>query len=73
MTKKQFFKKAGLDQSRDKKPFIYLVKKYKGFLSYYRLFMLTSLAIILGRRGVDILYFIDSTVNDEIKRKEVQT
>lgn len=69
MTKKQFFKRTGLNQSRDKKTYIDLVKKHKGRLSYYWMFKLIWAAIMFGKRGAEIPYYIDAVV-ESVKRDE---
>ncbi len=59
MTRKQFFKSVGLDQPKDKKPFIDLIKKFKGKLSYTRMYMLVYTAVMFGKRGQEILSYIE--------------
>ena len=72
MTKKQFFKRTGLNPyTRDKKTYIDLVKKHKGHLSYRWMFMLVYAAIMLGKRGAEIPYYIDAVV-ESAKRDEQQ-
>lgn len=67
MTRKQFFKEYRLDQPRDKKPFTDLVKKHKGVLSYSWMDKLVVLAYMLGRRGDDILGYIDAVAESKAK------
>lgn len=70
MTRKQFFKKIGLDQPKYKKPFLDLIKKYKGHLSYWRLYLLIYVAIRLGRRGDDILWYVRAIMDTEAKERK---
>ena len=70
MTKKQFFKKLGLDQPKDKEPYVAVVKKYRGYLSYTRLYMLMYVALSLGRRGPkSIISYIEAVLDYERKEK----
>lgn len=71
MTRKQFFKRTGLDQPRHKKPFLDLIKKYKGRLPYWRLYMLIYVAIRLGRRGPgSIISYIEAVMDSEVKERK---
>lgn len=70
MTRKQFFKKYWLDQPKDKAPYIEVIKKYKGYLSYFRLSLLIYVAIGFGRRGAEaIISYIEAVIDSEIKEK----
>ena len=68
MTRKQFFKKLGINQSREKRRFTDIVKKYKGALSYFRLYLLLYTAIRLGRRGCDAFAYVEAIM--DLKTKE---
>lgn len=70
MTRKQFFKKIGLDQPRHKKPFLDLIKKYNGRLTYLRFYLLIYTAIRLGRRGDDILWYVRAIMDSEVKERK---
>ena len=70
MTKKQFFKKVGAEQPREKKFFTDVIKKYKGRLSYLRFYLLLYAAISLGKRGDDALTYVDVIINSN--KKEVK-
>lgn len=65
MTRKQFFKNVGLDQPRDKKPFVDLVKKYKGKLSYNRMYLLVYTAVMFGKCGEEIPAYIEAVMGNE--------
>lgn len=67
MTRKQLFKNIGLDQPKDQKPFIDLIKKYKGRLSYSRMYMLIATAVMFGKRGSEILSYIEVIMDSEKK------
>lgn len=68
MTRKEFFRQTGFDQPKDKKPFIDMVKKYKGRLSYLRMYLLIYTAIMLGKRGSEILSYVDAIMWSEAKK-----
>ena len=65
MTRKQFFKSIGLDQSKDKKPFLELIKRYGGRLSYTRMYMLIATAVMFGKCGSEIISYIEVIMDSE--------
>lgn len=70
MTKKQFFKKLGLNQPQHKTPYIAVIKKYKGYLSYWRLYLLIITAIRLRRYGVEnIISYVEAVIDSSLKEK----
>lgn len=74
MTRKQFFKKYGLDQYRDKAPYLAVVKKYKGYLSYFRLSLLIYCAVSLRRYGAEsIISYIEAVLDSELREKQNET
>lgn len=69
MTRKQFFKSIGLDQNGDKKPFLDLIKRYGGRLSYVRMYMLIMTAVMFGKSGCEIISYIEVIMDNEKKEK----
>lgn len=70
MTKKQFFKKFRLNQPKDKAPYIAVVKKYKGKLSYFRLYLLIHVAVMLRRYGSEsIISYVEAVIDSELREK----
>lgn len=65
MTRKQFFKEVGLDQPKDKQPFVDLIKRYKGKLSYTQMYMLVLTAVMLGKCGQEIFSYIEVIIENE--------
>ena len=71
MTRKQFLKLYGLNQPRDKEPYLAVVKKYKGYLSYFRLHLLIRAALMLRRYGPEpIISYVEAVIDGQIKRKK---
>lgn len=67
MTRKQCLKRFDLNRE-DKAKFINVVKKYKGYLSYTRLFLLVYLSWAFGRKGIEeILSYVEAVIDSEIK------
>jgi hypothetical protein len=69
MTKNQFLKKTGLKRYHrlQAKPYLDIVAHYKGKLSYWRLYLLILVAIMLGRRGPDeILGYVGAVMDSEV-------
>ena len=68
MTKNQFLIKTGLKGCHrlEIKPCLGIVDRYKGKLSYFRLFQLIYIAVSFGRRGPDeILGYVDAVMSRE--------
>ena len=65
MTRKQFFIKVGLNQYRDKKPYLDLIKSYKGKLSYFRMYILIVTAVMFGKRGSEIPSYIEAVIGSK--------
>lgn len=67
MTKNQFLKKTGLKSCHrlEYKPYLDIVAKYKGKLSYLRLYMLIYIAVSFGRTGDEILNYVDAVMRLE--------
>ncbi len=68
MTKNQFLIKTGLKGCHrlEIKPYLDIVDRYKGKLSYFRLFLLIYIAVSFGRRGPDdILCYVDAVMRKE--------
>lgn len=70
MTRKQFFKSVGLNQNRDKNPFLDLIKKYAGRLSYVRMYMLIITAAMFGKSGEEIITYIEVIMDNERRNKK---
>lgn len=71
MTKNQFLKKTGLkgEHRLAAKPYLDIVARYKGKLSYHRLYFLILIAINFGRRGPDdILGYVDAVMSHEVTK-----
>lgn len=71
MNKNQFLKKTGLkgEHRLVAKPYLDIVARYKGRLSYLRLFLLITVAVTFGRRGPDeILSYIDAVMSKEVSK-----
>ena len=65
MTKNQFLKETGLKSEHRlvAKPYLDTVARYKGRLSYFRLFLLMNIAVTFGRVGPDdILGYVDAVM-----------
>ena len=67
MTKNQFLKKTGLKSCHrlEYKPYLDIVDRYKGKLSYRRLYMLIYIALSFGRTGDEILGYVDAVMRRE--------
>ena len=67
MTKNQFLKKTGFKSWHrlEYKPYLDIVAEYKGKLSYQRLYGLMNIAVIFGRRGDEILAYVDAVMRRE--------
>ena len=65
MTRKQFFKAIGLDQRREKLPFLNLIKRYSGRLSYTRMYLLVYTAVMFGKSGSEIISYIEVIMDNE--------
>ena len=71
MTKNQFLKKYGFKKFpiRYAKPYLDIVARYKGRLSYFRLSLLIRVALGFGRRGPDdILSYVAAVMDSEDPR-----
>ena len=69
MTRNQFLKKTGLKECHrlEANPYLDIVARYKGKLSYFRLLMLIHIAVTFGRRGPDdILCYVDAVMSKEV-------
>lgn len=69
MTKNQFLKKTGLKGCHrgEIKPYLDIVARYKGYLSYHRLYLLIYIAVMFGRcHPNDILGYVDAVMRKEL-------
>lgn len=73
MNKNQFLKKLGLkgEHRLAVKPYFDIVARYKGRLSYLRLYFLIHIAVMFGRRGPDdILCYVDAVMTNEVSKND---
>lgn len=70
MTRKQFFKKAGLDQPKHKECFVNLIKRYNGRLSYQHLYLMARLAANLCRSWEEFSEAVENFANAEVKERK---